>query len=70
MKVKITGEYIKLGQFLKKIKIISSGGQAKIYIENNSISISGNNEIGRGSKIRPGDTVWINDQVYMISSEE
>ena len=39
MKIFITGDFIKLGQLLKKIGIISTGGTAKWYVENNSIKL-------------------------------
>ncbi len=69
MKIEITGEYIKLGQLLKKLNFTSTGGGAKEYILRNKITINGKVPDGRGSKIRPGDTVWINDQVYLIKSK-
>ncbi|CAM9154325.1 RNA-binding S4 domain-containing protein [Mycoplasma marinum] len=69
MKIEIIGEYIKLGQLLKKLKFTSSGGGAKAFIERNKITINGNAPEGRGSKIRPGDTIWINDQVFLIKSK-
>ncbi|TCG11252.1 RNA-binding S4 domain-containing protein [Mycoplasma todarodis] len=66
MKIEIIGEYIKLGQLLKKLRFTHSGGAAKVFIERNKITINGKEPEGRGSKIRPGDTLWINDQVYLI----
>ncbi len=68
MKIEIIGEYIKLGQLLKKINMISTGGQAKMFIENHKITINGKKIEGRGSKIKPKDTVWIDDQVFLIVS--
>ncbi|MCC3161194.1 MAG: RNA-binding S4 domain-containing protein [Mollicutes bacterium PWAP] len=69
MTVKITGEFIKLGQFLKKINRISSGGDAKWFVESSNIIINGEKPGGRSSKIFPGSTVWINDELYKVISE-
>ena len=33
--IKITSEYITLGQFLKFTNVISNGGEAKFFIANN-----------------------------------
>ncbi|WP_368740195.1 RNA-binding S4 domain-containing protein, partial [Enterococcus faecalis] len=34
-------EYITLGQFLKEINVIGSGGQAKWYLADNSVFVDG-----------------------------
>lgn len=69
MKIKIVGEFIKLGQLLKKLKYISSGGQAKNFLSTVKVKINDELAIGRGSKIHPGDTVWVGDDVYLIESQ-
>ena len=66
MDIEISGEYIKIGQLLKKMNVISSGGMAKTFLENNSVKINGKIIKRRSSKIRPGDTVWIGYNVYNI----
>ena len=70
MNIEISGEYIKIGQLLKKMKIISSGGMAKNFLENNNVKINGKIIKKRSSKIRPGDTVWIGYNVYNILAEK
>lgn len=70
MNIKIKGRTIKLGQFLKKIGITDTGGHAKVVIENSLILINKKKPNGRSSKIRPGDIVWINDEVYYIDEEK
>ena len=47
----ITGEYITLGQFLKEESFISSGGQAKFYLQDNLVTLNGELEQRRGKKI-------------------
>lgn len=70
MKVKIQGDYIKLGQLIKKLNIIDTGGQAKYFVKTHDIIV--NNETGfkRSSKIWVNSTVWIDDQVYYIVEDE
>ncbi|WLP85992.1 RNA-binding S4 domain-containing protein [Mycoplasma seminis] len=70
MTVAIKGGSIKLSQFLKKIDEIDTGGQAKEFIKNNSITINGEQPKGRGSKIKVGDIVWINNSIYSITAKE
>ena len=66
MKIVIKDEYIKLGQLLKKINVISTGGEAKHYILNNIIKIDGKIPEGRGTKVKAGSTLWINDDLYQV----
>lgn len=69
MKVIIIGEFIKLGQFLKKMKMIDSGGQAKEFLERNEIKINSEVPTGKGFKIPVGSTVWVNDDVFYVTNE-
>ncbi len=57
--VKITTEYIKLGQLLKLVHIISSGGEEKIFVLTHKIFVNGEAENRRGRKIYPNDTVEV-----------
>lgn len=70
MVVKIKGEFIKLGQFLKKINEIDTGGQARTFLKSNLVKINGKTPEGRSSKIKPGDVVWINDILIKVEVEE
>lgn len=65
-KIAIHTEYIKLDQFLKLADIIGSGGEAKIYILENTILVNGEDEKRRGKKLRDGDTVEIKGKKYII----
>ncbi len=66
-KIKITTEYITLGQFLKLADFISTGGEAKYFLSTD-VNILINNEIDkrRGRKIRPGDIVKIDNREFII----
>lgn len=70
MKIYIKNEWITIGQLLKKISIISSGGQAKDFLQNNVVKINGEKPIGRGTKVWVGATLWINDDLYQVLSEK
>ncbi len=66
VKIKIDTEFIKLGQFLKFSGVISVGGEAKDFIENNCIKVNSNVEKQRGKKLFPGDLIEINGKKYLI----
>jgi ribosome-associated protein len=49
--VEIKTEYIALGQFLKLADCISTGGQAKSFLEETKITVNGETENRRGKKL-------------------
>ena len=63
---KLTSEYITLGQFLKEESIISSGGQAKWYLQDNPVLLNGVKEQRRGKKLRSGDRLEVNQEAYEL----
>ena len=67
--VKITTEYIKLGQLLKYVGIIDNGSLAKIYLAENEVIINGEKDDRRGRKLYPGDVIEISNEKYTIASE-
>lgn len=64
--VKITTEYITLGQFLKYINIIESGALAKIFLLENKVLVNGEAESRRGRKLYPNDQIKIKKEEYII----
>ncbi|PZW01510.1 RNA-binding S4 domain-containing protein [Metamycoplasma auris] len=66
MKIEIYGEEIKLSQFLKKTSLCRTGGLTKYFLKVHKVRINDKDALGRNSKIRVGDVVWIDDQVYII----
>lgn len=58
-KVFIDTDTITLGQFLKLINVISTGGMAKWFLSKNEVYINGELDQRRGKKLKPGDTVVI-----------
>lgn len=53
----ITTEYIKLESFLKLANLVSSGGEAKLLIQDGLVKVNGEVCLMRGKKLREGDAV-------------
>ena len=64
--IKIKEDFITLGQFIKMIDLISSGGEAKLFLINNKITINGENDQRRGRKLYKGNLIQINSINYKI----
>ncbi|MBR4460973.1 MAG: S4 domain-containing protein YaaA [Erysipelotrichaceae bacterium] len=64
--IKIDSEFITLGQFLKYVDLVSSGGEARDFLNENEISVNGENENRRGKKLYRNDLICINDEQYKI----
>ena len=64
--VKIKENFITLGQFIKVLDLISSGGEAKSFLINTQIKINGENDNRRGRKLYKGDQIVINSKEYRI----
>lgn len=57
--VAINTEYIALGQFLKLADCISTGGQAKFFLQETVVHINGEPDNRRGRKLYAGDQVEV-----------
>ncbi len=64
--VKITTEFITLGQLLKYCSIISSGAMAKEFLMENEVLVNGEKEDRRGRKIYPGYEVTVKGRVIKV----
>ena len=64
--IKITSEFITLGQFIKFVDIIHSGGEAKSYLRSAKVVINGEPDNRRGRKLRINDVIEIEDKVFKI----
>ena len=69
VKIKIHSEPITLGQFLKFSGLIYSGGEVKIYLEENDVFVNEISEKRRGKKLFSGDIVEINGRKYVLKLE-
>ena len=66
MKITITTDYITLGQFLKLTRVISNGGDAKIFLLTTEVYVNDELEQRRGRKLRAGDKVRVTDKEFEI----
>ena len=64
--IEITTEYIKLQDLLKFSTLTSTGGEAKVLVQEGAVSVNGEICTQRGKKIRPGDEVQIADIVLTV----
>ena len=64
--IKITSDFITLGQFLKLTEWIQSGGEAKVAVKELDIKVNGKKEDRRGRKLYEGDSVFIEGKKYFI----
>ncbi|MCS6775615.1 MAG: S4 domain-containing protein YaaA [Chloroherpetonaceae bacterium] len=55
----LRGEYITLGQLIKAIGLIQTGGEIKAFLASHEVQVNGEREERRGRKLRAGDTVII-----------
>ena len=67
MTITITTEYIKLQDLLKFAAIASTGGEAKIMVQEGQVTVNGEVCTQRGRKIRPGEDVCANGAHYTVS---
>lgn len=59
MDLKIRGEFITLGQLLKLLDAVPSGGNVKAFLGSETILVNGEPENRRGKKLRPGDKIKV-----------
>lgn len=64
--IEIYGDYIQLDQFLKKENIISSGGETGDFIKNHEIFLNRIIIQEKRKKIRLGDELSLDGEVYKI----
>lgn len=57
--VPLSGEPIRLGQFLKLAGLAEDGGHARELIEAGEVQVNGRPESRRGAQLRAGDVVAV-----------
>ncbi len=65
-KIKIKEDFIKLDSLLKFADMASTGGHAKIMIQNGEVKVNGEVCLMRGKKIRSGDTVKTEEKEIIV----
>jgi len=58
---KITGEYIELIQLLKATGLASTGGHAKMIVDEEMVMRNGEVETRKRAKLLPGETIVVTD---------
>ena len=67
--LEIYGEYIQLDQLLKKLDLISSGGETGAFLETHQVLLNGAKVHEKRKKIRPGDELSIDKKKWKISDQ-
>lgn len=62
----ITTEYIKLQDLMKLADLVSTGGEAKLRILNEEVTVNSEVCTMRGKKLRPGDVVSFADRELTV----
>lgn len=65
--IQITTEFIKLESFLKLANAVESGGMAKNVIQDGEVFVNEEICTMRGKKLRAGDTVRFDGEVYLVT---
>lgn len=63
---KIETEFIRLDSLLKLASLVETGGQAKWMIQNGDVLVNQEVCTQRGKKIRPGDTVTVDETTITV----
>lgn len=66
--IAIITEYIKLDSFLKFAGACETGGEAKLIIEDGKVKVNGDVCLSRGKKLRDGDIVEIDGNLFEVTS--
>jgi ribosome-associated protein len=64
--VAMTDEVTRLGQFLKLMDAVDTGGEAKMRIADGEVTVNGEVELRRGRQLKPGDVVTIAGRSYHV----
>lgn len=67
--IEINTAYIALGQFMKLMNVLESGGMVKSYIQNEGVLVNGELEHRRGRKLYPNDVVEAEGKSYLVVKE-
>ena len=64
--ITISTEFIKLQDLMKFGNLVSSGGEAKVLIQEGAVSVNGTVCTMRGKKLRPGDRVTFQGRELLV----
>ena len=61
--------YIQLGQLLKIVGVIQTGGETKHFLLHNHVFVNESQDQRRGRKLYPGDRVVIRERQFLIQAQ-
>ena len=67
--IAIYGDYIQLDQLLKKLDLISSGGETGPFLQCHKVVLNNQPVHEKRKKIRPGDVLQIDGTSYTMKTE-
>jgi len=62
-------QLIRLGQYLKLLGLVATGGEAKFLIQDGHVRVNGEVETRRKRQLRDGDRVEVGEYVSVVSYE-
>lgn len=65
-KISVKEDFIRLDSAMKLASLVSTGGHAKIVIQNGEVKVNGEVCIQRGKKLHSGDKVEFNSNGFVI----
>ena len=68
--IKIKELPIRFGQFLKLVNLVQDGVEAKMRIQAGEILVNGHIETQRGRKLRQGDIVTLDENIFKITKSD
>ena len=68
--INIFGDFIRLDTLLKLASVVSTGGEAKILIQNGEVFVNRERCTKRGKKIRPGHIVRYGNNILTVKTGE
>ena len=60
------GDYITLGQLLKVLNLVQSGGEVKAMLASGAVMVNGEVETRRGRKLSEGDVVRLGTSLWRL----
>ena len=65
-KISVKEDFIRLDSAMKLASVVSTGGHAKMVIQNGEVTVNGEICTQRGKKLRSGDTFIYNGNGFVI----
>jgi len=65
-KISVKEDFIRLDSAMKLASVVSTGGHAKLVIQNGEVKVNGEVCTMRGKKLRSGDTFYYNGNGFVI----